>query len=134
MINTSERTISFTERVSRSAGNTRLLAQTSDAWVQFLLDHREWLINREKTTVIELTEATMLRYRYRIEDYLDSFPNRYPWMAMAFRVVNRLHSNQDFNLSLKTVYMPSADDIMILYQKYKVNQAQLRKIKQADGQ
>ena len=99
---------------------------TDPDWFQFLLDHRQLI--RENSIENILTEEVMYVHRYRIRKYLKSLKNYSPDLELAFRVVNRLGSNMDFNLSLQSVYVPDKRYVTELRRKYNTNKSKLNKL------
>lgn len=99
---------------------------TDDGWIQYLLDHRKWL--RERSVRVILTEATMLRYRYRIRDFLTHIDYARADSDQAFRIINRLHGDIDFNLDLRYVYVPRSTDVSELRKSYNTYKKQMSKV------
>lgn len=98
---------------------------TDDDWIHFLQDHRDLI--KKTSKYLELDEQTMYRYRYRIRDFLTN--KGYVLGAeQAFRVVNRLDSDLDFDLTLTGVWMPDDSFISELRRKYATNLAKQKKM------
>lgn len=74
-----------------------------DGWVQFLYDYRDFI--KANSDYRLLNEATMNRFQYRIRDYLLDLglPGS---LDQAFKIVNRLGGDIEFNHSLTGVYVP----------------------------
>lgn len=94
-----------------------VVGDTDPGWVLFLRDHRE-LLKASKTTTLEvLTEADMRIYEYRIREYV-KYKTNVPELELAFRIINRIGSDLEFNSSLQHVWIPSVASIKELYQLY----------------
>lgn len=92
-----------------------------DEWIHFLQDH--YLELKEHSTYVALNEATLYRYRYRIADYLAEQHNMKFGTEQAFRIVNRLHNDQDFKLGLLGVWVPDVSYVSSLRHRYSTNKA-----------
>lgn len=99
---------------------------TESAWIRFLQDHLVLL--RQHSTVVQLTEATMNRYQYCINSFLEEDQNQVVGTDQAFRVVNKLHSEMEFTLDLGEVYIPDAAYVRELRNKYTTVKAQQNRI------
>ena len=97
-----------------------------DTWIQYLSDHREWIRLRSEIVVID--DAIMNRYQYRIREFLTDRKGTDVTCAQAFRIVNRLGSERDFNRSLRIVYVPQSKDIVNLRNDYNTCQQQINRI------
>ena len=99
---------------------------TDTAWRQFLEDHVPQL--KRNATAIVMDEADMRRFQYRVRDYCEEKSTRH--VELAFRIVNRLGADTDFNSSLvgHTIYVPSTDHVIELHNQYTTNLAMLKKI------
>ena len=118
-ISSTERNESFVTTIDYLS--TKHTAHVAEAeWVHFLQDHFEQL--RANSTYVTLNEQTMYRYRYRICDFLESVPVS-RGCDQAFRIVNRLHNDLDFNLSLEGVYIPDERFISELRVRYVTSKA-----------
>lgn len=115
-----DRNTSFVDRIGKLISRASLHI-ADDAWVHFLQDHYTQL--KENSTYVTLDEKTLLRFRYRISDYLTDKQYQLG-IDQAFRVVNRLHSDLDFNLSLTGVYLPDMRYVSELRKIYGTNQKQ----------
>ena len=116
-ISSTERNESFTVTIDTLSSRARLHVPEPD-WVHFLQDHFEKL--RENSTYMTLDEKTMLRYQYRISDFLNDLQKTLG-CDQAFRIANRLHSDLDFNLSLEGVHIPSEAYLSELRMRYLTN-------------
>lgn len=85
-------------------------------WWQFLRDHREIII--AQSSWLELTEETMMRYRYRIRDFIVNVLKLPVANEVAFRVINRLGSNSDFNSTLDGCWVPTNAQILDLFHRF----------------
>ena len=85
-------------------------------WMQFLRDHRELIISG--STWVPLTEETMFRYRYRIRDFIVDILKLPVGLDAAFRVINRLGSDSDFNLSLDGCWAPDNSQVIELRHRF----------------
>lgn len=110
----------------RSNLNGRPFHLTESAWIRFLQDHLVLL--RQHSTVVQLTEATMNRYQYCINSFLEEDQNQVVGTDQAFRVVNKLHSEMEFTLDLGEVYIPDAAYVRELRNKYTTVKAQQNRI------
>lgn len=109
---------------NRSSKEKNIL--NDDTWIQYLLDHREWIRLRSEIVVID--DAIMNRYQYRIREFLTDRKGTDVTCAQAFRIVNRLGSERDFNRNLRIVYVPRSSDIVNLRNDYNTCQQQLKRI------
>ena len=110
----------------RSNLNGRPFHLTESARIRFLQDHLVLL--RQHSTVVQLTEATMNRYQYCINSFLEEDQNQVVGTDQAFRVVNKLHSEMEFTLDLGEVYIPDAAYVRELRNKYTTVKAQQNRI------
>ena len=70
-------------------------ASTDKEWVQFVKDHRAALLRNSVT--VRLSIDTMARYRFRIEEYLDSLGTYDRALAWIVLWINGLPSNLEFD-------------------------------------
>ena len=125
LISDSVSTVNYSDTIrSKIATNSSFLED--DAWIQFLLDHREYI--RERSTITTLDEKTMNRYRYRIRDFLQDTDGTSADCEQAFKIINRLGSNLDFNDSLRAVYVPPTNVVKEIRNSYYTCQQQLNKL------
>ena len=96
-----------------------------DSWIQYLLDHREWIRLRSEIVVID--DAIMNRYQYRIREFLTDTNGTDVSCTQAFRIVNRLSSERVFNRNLRIVYVPRSKDIVNLRNDYNTCQQQIKR-------
>lgn len=106
--------------------NRETLSLPNDEWIQFLMDHRELIKDHSK--VYTLTEEIMYQYRYRIQDYLVEVHKMQKGMDQAFRIVNRLYNDMDFDLKLTEVWVPDNGYIRDLRREYQTCQAIKKRI------
>ena len=118
LVSNTDQNESFTVEIERKIKSLPHMV-TDDAWIQFLQDHYQEL--KEHSTYIQLTEAILYRYRYRISDYLLEQHNLRLGPEQAFRVVNRLHNDMDFNLGLLGVWVPDISYVTELRHRYSTN-------------
>ena len=97
----------------------------SEDWIHFLQDHR--MLIEQNSTTYTLDEETMLRYRYRIRDFLKEVAGYRSGMEQAFRVVNRLHNDQEFDLRLTSVFIPNNNFVTELRRMYNTLLARQKK-------
>lgn len=110
---------------NRSSKEKNIL--NDDTWIQYLLDHREWIRLRSEIVVID--DAIMNRYQYRIREFLTDRKGTDATCAQAFRIVNRLSSERDFNRNLRIVYVPKSSVIVNLRNDYNTCQQQIKRIR-----
>lgn len=116
-ISSTERNTSFTNTIDGLISrDTQHVPEK--AWVHFLQDHYVLLL--QHSVYVVLDEKALLRYQYRISDYLRD-TGLTLGADQAFRVVNRLHSDLDFNMSITGVYLPSEDYVDELRKLYATN-------------
>ena len=122
-VSSSDRNVSFTEAIGTLVDRQTQHVQDSE-WIHFLQDHFEQL--RANSTYFPLDETTMLRFQYRILDFLTE--QKYVLgIDQAFRIVNRLHNDQEFNTSLTGVYLPDSTFVSELRRKFVTNKAMFAK-------
>lgn len=97
-----------------------------DSWIQYLMDHRDWIKSRSEIVVID--DAIMNRFQYRIREFLDDRKGTDINCVQAFRIVNRLGSERDFNRNLRIVYVPCSSDVVWLRNSYNTCQQQIKRI------
>jgi len=85
------------------------------SWLQFLMDYRD--IIKKSSTYYKLKEEEMLRYRYRIRDFLVERGYK-PMYELIFRVINRLHDNHEFTIDTYGVWLPDMNKMIELKQTY----------------
>lgn len=97
-------------------------------WFQFLLDHDSYISHYSTTTPVIVTETLMSRYAYRVRDYVVDHADF--TVELAFRIINRLEDDRDFNFSLvgDVILLPKSALITELYSQYRTNQSQFKKI------
>lgn len=110
-----EHNVSYVDALENTLDH-QILSLDRDDWFQFLLDHREQI--RSKATTIKITDELMLRYRYRILDFLNEVHSFSQGGEQAFRIINRLYNDMDFNDSLTEVYIPDAKQLQDLRARY----------------
>lgn len=95
------------------------------AWLIFLQDHREYLIQRSTLTTI--TPNEMAYYKYRIRKYI-TYKGYNSDYDKVFRVINRLPQDSQFNENVTQVYLPDTStvaELRRLYQTLKTQQLQM---------
>lgn len=125
MLSNSTANRSFRDEVDTTI-NRETLSLANDAWIQFLLDHRSMIIEHSK--LVEISQETLYRYRYRIRDYLKEVHSDNYGLDQIFRIINRLYNDLDFNLTLTHVYVPDTQYCLNLRKKYQTAQAKQKKI------
>lgn len=95
------------------------------AWLIFLQDHREYLI--QHSTLTPVTPNEMAYYKYRIRKYImyKGYNSDYD---KVFRVINRLPQDSQFNENVTQVYLPDNSTVAELrrsYQTLKTQQLQM---------
>lgn len=98
---------------------------TDDGWIQFLMDHRQWLRDRPKTKIVKINETLMGKYQYNIRDFLGAQNDCRADCEQAFRIMNRLDSDMKFNLDLRYVYVPYVSDVTDLRKSYNTYKKQM---------
>ena len=129
LISNSTRTKSYAAQLAEKDKTKYKNYLTEDDWIQFLMDHREYM--RARSTPYLLTEKDMMRYSYRIRDFLKDNVGDGQSSAdceQAFKVINRLGSNLDFNSSLRLVYIPKTTMITEIRKDYNTCQQQIKKL------
>ena len=122
-VSSSDRNVSFTEAIGFFSYRQKQYFKDS-YFIHFLQDHFEQL--RVNSTYFPLDETTMLRFQYRILDFLTE--QKYVLgIDQAFRIVNRLHNDQEFNTSLTGVYLPDSTFVSELRRKFVTNKAMFAK-------
>jgi len=121
--NTSDNT-SFTFNINHEL-NTHVLNDSSSGWLQFLQDHREYIINKSKQ--ITISPNDMAYYKFRISKYLKN-KGYGVQCALAFRIINHIKSDADFNESITEVYIPSTSVLNELRRSYTTLQSQIKKL------
>lgn len=122
----SSRTKSYTTEM-KSIAKRYPCTVDDPAWLHFLADSRSWLIQR--STIVTVTEAMMLRYAYRIRDYLADQRDCNVGCEQAFRVINRLGSDLDFNSNLNFIYVPKDTAVKYLRDKYNSVKQKMKRTK-----
>lgn len=88
---------------------------SDDGWIQFLLDNTKVL--KESSTYMELTEEIMMRYRYRVRDFVIEVLGNINY-EQPFKVLNRIGGDLDFSISLLGVYVPDLNTVSTLRNQY----------------
>lgn len=106
-----------------------LYNSTDSAWKQFLYDHKE-LIRKKSKRSGYLVEKDLIKYRYSIRRYILEVFDNTGSIELAFRIVNNLPDNVEFepNLLGTKVYIPSPSYIQELRNEFKTLQAMNNKI------
>lgn len=95
------------------------------AWLIFLQDHREYLI--QHSTLTTITPNEMAYYKYRIRKYI-TYKGYNSDYDKVFRVINRLPQDSQFNETVTQVYLPDTSTVAELrrsYQTLKTQQLQM---------
>lgn len=101
------------------------LCMSEDGWIQFIQDHRKLII--ENSTYTPMTEEIMVKFEYRLNDYLDDIGNN-PSLAQVTKIVNRLGCDLDFNSKVKGLYIPNISYIQDLRHIYSTVKAKRKKL------
>jgi hypothetical protein len=104
--------MSLSQRLKTSVGN---YTNTDSLWVQYVKDHRSYLLNLSNK--IDIDSITMFNYRYRPEDFLayKGYSKRVSWIILW---LNQIYSHTDF-VDLKYIFIPELSIIENLYATYK---------------
>lgn len=113
-ISKSELNTSFSKIIKDKKAN-EIYSKDEDAWRQFLLDHRE--IIRKNSTFYKLKEEEMLRYRFRIRDFLAARSYK-PGYDQVFRIINRIHNDLEFDVGRYGVWLPDINQMFDLRQTF----------------
>jgi hypothetical protein len=124
IISNSDSNGSFTENIDYDINNEPLDDVDPD-WIQFVQDHREYITTR--STLVEITPNEMVYYKYRIRKYL-TYKGYNPGLEMAFRTINHLRNNNDFDEDITKVYLPNSEVLNELRRSYKTLQSQIKKL------
>ena len=122
---TSSDNSSYTTKINRIITNS-IYTREDPAWLQFLQDYTEEI--RIHSSIVTVTEALMLRYRYRIRDFLAEQVSIDSGLEQSFRIVNRLSSDLDFNFDVKQVYIPDSTYLETIYRAFRTRQANLKRL------
>ena len=108
-----------------------LYNSTDSSWKQFLYDHKE-LIRKKSKRSGYLVEKDLIKYRYSIRRYIREVFDNTGSIELAFRIVNNLPDNVEFEPSLlgTKVYIPLPSYIQELRNEFKTLQAMSNKIDQ----
>lgn len=99
---------------------------TDAAWLHFLQDHYRYL--RNNSTISYVSESTMLRYAYRIRDYLNDVHGKHSDIELAFRVINHLPNDVDFTTKVTMLYIPDPQTVRQLYRAFLTQQTKINKL------
>lgn len=124
LISNSENNTSFKE-ILNSILNEDQYNKGERAWLLYLQDHREYIIERSK--LVEITPNEMAYYKYRIRKYLlyKGYSSNYD---KVFRIINRLSSDNQFNENVTSVYLPDSTVIAELRRSYQTLKTQILKM------
>lgn len=108
-----------------------LYNSTDSSWKQFLYDHKE-LIRKKSKRSGYLVEKDLIKYRYSIRRYIKEVFDSTGSIELAFRIVNNLPDNVEFEPKLlgTKVYIPLPSYIQELRNEFKTLQAMSKKIDQ----
>lgn len=82
-------------------------------WVQFIKDHRRYIV--EHSTTWYINPDVMGRYRYRLEEYLEFIKQPVPYWLVIY--INELQSNIDFT-DMDYILIPDASYLDKLRKNY----------------
>ena len=122
---TSVNNSSYTTVIQNTITNC-IFTREDPAWLQFLHDYTDEI--RLHSGILEVTEALMLRYRYRIRDFLAEHIAPDTGLEQVFHIVNRLSNDLDFNFDVKQVYIPDRTYIETIYRTFRTRQANLKRL------
>lgn len=115
MISDTTQNISYANTLN-SVTKRETLNDSSEAWIQYLRDHRKLIREHSDHVTVEL--STMIKYKYRPRKYLLSVNTSYVELETAFRVANRFYSDEEFNENVTDVYIPNINYITELRKMY----------------
>ena len=124
LISNSEDNTSFKE-ILNSILNEDQYNKGERAWLLYLQDHREYIIERSK--LVEITPSEMAYYKYRIRKYL-SYKGYNSDYDKIFRIINRLPRDMQFNENVTKVYLPDSTVIAELRRSYQILKNQILKM------
>ena len=124
LISNSEDNTSFKE-ILNSILNEDQYNKGERAWLLYLQDHREYIIERSK--LVEITPNEMAYYKYRIRKYL-SYKGYNSDYDKIFRIINRLPLDMQFNENVTKVYLPDSTVIAELRRSYQTLKNQILKM------
>lgn len=124
LISNSEDNTSFKE-ILNSILNEDQYNKGERAWLLYLQDHREYIIERSK--LVEITPNEMAYYKYRIRKYL-SYKGYNSDYDKIFRIINRLPLDMQFNENVTKVYLPDSTVIAELRRLYQTLKNQILKM------
>lgn len=124
LISNSEDNTSFKE-ILNSILNEDQYNKGERAWLLYLQDHREYIIERSK--LVEITPSEMAYYKYRIRKYL-SYKGYNSDYDKIFRIINRLPLDMQFNENVTKVYLPDSTVIAELRRSYQILKNQILKM------
>ena len=124
LISNSEDNTSFKE-ILNSILNEDQYNKGERAWLLYLQDHREYIIERSK--LVEITPNEMAYYKYRIRKYL-SYKGYNSDYDKVFRIINRLPLDMQFDENVTKVYLPDSTVIAELRRSYQTLKNQILKI------
>lgn len=103
--------------------NQEILNDSTESWIQYLRDHRSLI--KEHSDHIDIDGETIHKFKYRIRKYLYNINMSYEELELAFRIVNRLNNDRDFNEEITEVYLPRYNYIVELRKMYVTVQSQI---------
>lgn len=124
LISNSEDNTSFKE-ILNSILNEDQYNKGERAWLLYLQDHREYIIERSK--LVEITPNEMAYYKYRIRKYL-SYKGYNSDYDKVFRIINRLPLDMQFDENVTKVYLPDSTVIAELRRSYQTLKNQILKM------
>ena len=122
LISNSDLNTSFISNIQYNM-NQEILNDSTESWLQYLRDHRSLI--KENSDHVTIDGETIHKFRYRIRKYLRNINKTYAELELAFRIVNRLNSDRDFNESITEVYIPHYNYIVELRKMYITVQSQM---------
>ena len=88
------------------------------AWRLFIIDHKQYLINRSTTYII--SQSYFQGYIYDMKRYLRSinYPTNCSWIV---GLINNIHNDIMFTPEINILLIPSPTILEMLYVTYKTN-------------
>lgn len=102
------------------------LLDNDRAWIQYLQDHRQLIVNNSSR--VEINEKVMTLYRYRMKKFLSSLGYEEE-LVLAFKVVNRIPNDLYFSEKyLDFVFIPNYSYITELRKMYVTLRSKVNKL------
>lgn len=98
---------------SRLRSKSTGISHPEPEWVQFIKDHRRYIV--ENATDWYINPDIMGKYRYRLEEYLQYIKQDIPVWLVAY--INQYRTNADFN-NVEYIKIPSRSHLDTLRKSY----------------